>query len=73
MQGYHRDILEHWAAPPPPLLGATVGIQLPPNDTMLTTDFSTETVDTLTKNSAGKHGKTKKSRRHRKVGPMKDL
>ncbi|KAG9149783.1 hypothetical protein Leryth_025903 [Lithospermum erythrorhizon] len=76
VQGYHRDVLENWAPPPPPPLhlATTVGNQLLPNDTVKTTNSSTEIVgDTQTKRSPGRRGGEKKSRRHRKVGAGKDL
>ncbi|GAA0151186.1 hypothetical protein LIER_09963 [Lithospermum erythrorhizon] len=72
VQGYHRDILEHWVAPPPPL--CAVDLKLLPNDTKTTTDSSTETVvGTLTENSPGRNGRDRKSKRHRKVVRGKDL
>ncbi|KAG9154707.1 hypothetical protein Leryth_026404, partial [Lithospermum erythrorhizon] len=71
VQGYHRDILEHWVAPPPPL--RAVDLKLLPNDTKTTTDSSTETVvGTLTENSPGRNGRDRKSKRHRKVVLGKD-
>lgn len=30
MQGYHRDVLEHWAPPPPPILPGATAIPHPP-------------------------------------------
>ncbi|KAK3010244.1 hypothetical protein RJ639_010816, partial [Escallonia herrerae] len=72
IQGYHRDVLEHWAPPPPP--GGVAVIHPPPPfvETLNKTShgMSAETnVSAPTKKTPPKRGKDRKSgpRRHRKV------
>ncbi|PHT35777.1 hypothetical protein CQW23_23477 [Capsicum baccatum] len=70
IQGYHRDILENWASPPPP--GATKTVHPPApvaNKTLqisgnVTT--SSSVADSL-KKVPSKRGRDRKSKRHRKV------
>ncbi|KAJ8556205.1 hypothetical protein K7X08_022963 [Anisodus acutangulus] len=70
VQGYHRDILEHWAPPPPP--GATEIVHPPPpvaNETLQTSGnvtTSSSVTDPL-KEIPSKYGRDRKSKRHRKV------
>ncbi|XP_047324373.1 probable hexosyltransferase MUCI70 [Impatiens glandulifera] len=54
IQGYHRDVLEHWASPPPPI--PNLVIHPPPL-------FD----NNLIRKIATKRGKERRSRRHRKV------
>lgn len=74
LQGYHRDVLEHWAPPPPP--GSTTAIVHPPppfvdqTPNKTTPEISTEVIlSPPIKQILAKRGKEKKSssKRHRKV------
>lgn len=73
LQGYHRDVLEHWAPPPP---GSTTAIVHPPppfvdqTPNKTTPEISTEVIlSPPIKQILAKRGKEKKSssKRHRKV------
>ncbi|XP_059301455.1 probable hexosyltransferase MUCI70 [Lycium ferocissimum] len=70
IQGYHRDILEHWAPPPPP--GATEIVHPPPpvaNETIQTSGNVTASrsiTESLNK-VPSRRGRERKSKRHRKV------
>uniref|UniRef100_A0A1U7XDH7 Uncharacterized protein LOC104237636 n=1 Tax=Nicotiana sylvestris TaxID=4096 RepID=A0A1U7XDH7_NICSY len=65
VQGYHRDILEHWAPPPPP--GATEIVHPPPPvvDETLQTSRNVTTSNYVT--DPRKRERDRKSKRHRKV------
>ncbi|KAG5561674.1 hypothetical protein RHGRI_004655 [Rhododendron griersonianum] len=73
VQGYHRDVLEHWAPPPPP--GSTAIVHPPPpfvdqTPNKTTPEISTEVIlSPPIKQILAKRGKEKKSssKRHRKV------
>ncbi|KAK4421226.1 hypothetical protein Salat_2073100 [Sesamum alatum] len=56
IQGYHRDLLEHWSPPPPP-----VGISNVHPPPLISTSSPIKKAPT-------KRGKDKRSRRHRKIG-----
>ncbi|KAL7142684.1 hypothetical protein ABFS83_08G140200 [Erythranthe nasuta] len=70
VQGYHRDLLEHWSPPPPPTGG--VAQVHPPPPIIITNENPNEPSETilLDNNSMNKapikRGKDRKSRRHRK-------
>ncbi|OIT34111.1 PREDICTED: uncharacterized protein LOC109205137 isoform X1 [Nicotiana attenuata] len=65
VQGYHRDILEHWTPPPPP--GATEIVHPPPPvvDETLQTSRNVTTSSYVT--DPRKRERNRKSKRHRKV------
>ncbi|XP_058201969.1 probable hexosyltransferase MUCI70 [Rhododendron vialii] len=73
VQGYHRDVLEHWAPPPPP--GSTAIVHPPPPFVDQTPNKTTPKISTEVilsppiKQILAKRGKEKKSisNRHRKV------
>ncbi|KAK4723671.1 hypothetical protein R3W88_026450 [Solanum pinnatisectum] len=70
VQGYHRDILEHWSSPPPP--GATEIVHPPPPvpDETPQTSSNITTSSSVTeplKKVPSKRGRDRKSKRHRKV------
>ncbi|CAL5412233.1 unnamed protein product [Camellia sinensis] len=71
VQGYHRDVLEHWAPPPPP--GAIAVHPSPPFTDEEPNKTSSEiltggiVVRTPTKKTPTKRGRERKSKRHRKV------
>ncbi|KAA8519793.1 hypothetical protein F0562_014117 [Nyssa sinensis] len=73
VQGYHRDVLEHWAPPPPPL---SIGVLHPPPPIVDETSNKKPTeiltgsvISTPNRNTPVKSGKRKKSssKPHRKV------
>uniref|UniRef100_A0A0V0H8C8 Putative ovule protein n=1 Tax=Solanum chacoense TaxID=4108 RepID=A0A0V0H8C8_SOLCH len=69
VQGYHRDILEHWSSPPPP--GATEIVHPPPPvpDETPQTSSNITTSSSVTeplKKVPSKRGRDRK-KRHRKV------
>ncbi|KAI8000852.1 hypothetical protein LOK49_LG09G01915 [Camellia lanceoleosa] len=71
VQGYHRDVLEHWAPPPPP---GAIAVHPPPpftdeepNKTSSEILMGGIVVRTPIKKSPTKRGKERKSKRHRKV------
>ncbi|KAM3343626.1 hypothetical protein P3S68_025715 [Capsicum galapagoense] len=70
IQGYHRDILENWASPPPP--GATKTVHPPPPVANKTLQISgnvttSSSVANSLKKVPSKCGRDRKSKRHRKV------
>ncbi|KAL3643422.1 putative hexosyltransferase muci70 [Castilleja foliolosa] len=79
IQGYHRDLLEHWSPPPPP--GGVSNVYPPPpvfitneitNITSLEISADSVVVSTTTNNNQnrkvpGRRGKERRSKRHRKV------
>ncbi|KAH6795417.1 hypothetical protein C2S51_036403 [Perilla frutescens var. frutescens] len=74
VQGYHRDLLEHWSPPPVPGEIAHVHPPLPIiiiNDDNRTSPevvlADSSITNSQTKKVPAKHGKDRRSRRHRKV------
>lgn len=73
VQGYHRDVLERWPPPPPP--GEIALVHPPPPIITTNDDITTSAVvladsiitNSQTKKVPAKHGKERRSRRHRKV------
>ncbi|GFQ07121.1 hypothetical protein PHJA_002856200 [Phtheirospermum japonicum] len=80
IQGYHRDLLEHWSPPPPP--GGVSNVHPPPpviitneipNRTSLEVSADSVVVSSSNNNNnqnrkvPGRRGKERRSKRHRKV------
>ena len=68
MQGYHRDVLEHWAPPPPP---GVISISHPPLPAAENKKLHGVSRDIVAANATKVPSRRKKdrsgSRRHRKV------
>lgn len=67
MQGYHRDVLEHWASPPPP---GAISIPHPPPLVAQNTTLPVVSRERVAANTTKipRRGKDRSgSRRHRKV------
>ncbi|KAL0407373.1 UNVERIFIED_CONTAM: hypothetical protein Slati_4051200 [Sesamum latifolium] len=69
IQGYHRDLLEHWSPPPPPSVISKV--HPPPPIVMVDGSLTKASTDITTsspiKKVPTKRGKDKRWRRHRKI------
>lgn len=70
-QGYHRDLLEHWAPPPP--LDAPAHSHPPPRPSITIENMKDTSPEILASFPVKKAGKDRKSKRHRKsISAIKD-
>ncbi|XP_042752177.1 probable hexosyltransferase MUCI70 isoform X2 [Lactuca sativa] len=70
VQGYHRDVLEHWAPPPPPRLsGAPIVFNITANKPQKRSTENIVSNPRKTPSTKRRKEKRSSSRRHRKIDP----